>query len=259
MDTTTTKPGYAIRMAGRSDIGRVRDNNEDYLDWDVTRGLALLADGVGGGNAGEVASRMAVATLLEMLPDHFDVTPAAECLQQLRDAISQANRRIYENGRHAPFQGMSTTLVTLWLCGKQAIFGHVGDSRIYQLRNGKLTQLTVDHSLVQEMIDKGVMTQEQADTSDNRHLITRALGIAAQVEADLLVTSVRAGDRYLLCSDGLSDMLDDEKLTTLLQQDGQPLAGQVDILIEHANQRGGDDNISALIVAIDDKQEIISE
>lgn len=249
--------GFAVRMAGRCDRGRVRGNNEDYLDWDMARGLALLADGVGGGNAGEVASRMAVATLLELIPSQIDAPSIAECPRRLRSAIEQANQRVYENGQHAPFSGMSTTLTALWLCGPQVVFAHVGDSRIYRLRNGRLTQLTVDHSLVQEMIDCGALSLEEALRSTNRHIITRALGVRPGVEVDLTVAALRAGDRYLLCSDGLSDMLDEETLTTLLMRDDRALSTMVDKLIEQANQYGGVDNIAALLVAIDEEDTVV--
>src|SRR5512143_3836012 len=116
--------GFEIRMDGASDIGRVRGNNEDYLDWDLERGLAVLSDGVGGGNAGEVASRMAVTTLLEQIPYHNNTSASPESIQQMRSAIEQANRRIYESGQHAPFLGMSTTLTSLWVCGRQAVLAH---------------------------------------------------------------------------------------------------------------------------------------
>ncbi|HEY0721998.1 MAG TPA: Stp1/IreP family PP2C-type Ser/Thr phosphatase [Gammaproteobacteria bacterium] len=245
--------GYSwrVRMAGRSDTGRVRGNNEDYLDWDLPRGLALLADGVGGRNAGEVASRMAVTTLLEQLPQLPGETPVCECSRQLRLAIEQANHRIYESAQYAPFHGMSTTLAALWLCGRRVVLAHVGDSRIYRLREGVLRQLTVDHSLVQELVDCGAMSSEEAQHSANRHLITRALGLQAQVVAELVTIEVCAGDRYLLCSDGLSDKLDVATLTTLLLNE-RSVSAIIESLIEHANLRGGEDNIAALLVAIDE-------
>lgn len=247
--------GFEIRMDGRSDLGRVRANNEDYLDWDMERGLAVLADGVGGSNAGEVASRMAVTTLLEQIPSLYRGSSTAQCTHQLRNAIEHANRRIYESAQYAPFLGMSTTLTALWVCGRQVILAHVGDSRIYCLRNGVLTQVTVDHSLVQEMVDSGVLTVEEASLSSKRHIITRALGLRESVDIDIQVTGLRAGDRYLLCSDGLSDMVDEMTLASLLREGEVALAPTVDALIEHANIRGGRDNIAALLVAIDEADE----
>lgn len=243
--------GFEIRMEGCSDTGRVRSNNEDYLDWDLERGLAVLADGVGGSNAGEVASRMAVTSLLEQIPYHHGCTATPDCLQQMRQAIEQANRRVYESSLHPPFLGMSTTLTALWVCGLQVVLAHVGDSRIYRLRNGKLAQLTVDHSLVQEMVDSGVITAEEALYSSNRHIITRALGLRDEVEIDISISGLRAGDRYLLCSDGLSDMVDEDTMTSLLVDEEQGLAQMIDALIERANLQGGKDNIAALLVAID--------
>ncbi|HEY0634115.1 MAG TPA: protein phosphatase 2C domain-containing protein, partial [Gammaproteobacteria bacterium] len=216
MEQQQHQPGWRVSMAGRSDTGRVRGNNEDYLDWDVSRGLAVLADGVGGRNAGEVASRMAVTTLLEQLSQLHGEEAAAECALQLRHTIEQANRRIHESAQYTPFLGMSTTLAALWLCGHRVLLAHVGDSRIYRLRDGTLRQLTVDHSLVQEMIDSGALSSTEAQHSSHRHLITRALGLSQQVAADVVVLEVRAGDRFLLCSDGLSDMLDTATMTDLL-------------------------------------------
>ncbi|HEY0634657.1 MAG TPA: Stp1/IreP family PP2C-type Ser/Thr phosphatase [Gammaproteobacteria bacterium] len=248
--------GFEIRMEGRSDIGRVRGNNEDYLDWDMERGLAVLADGVGGSNAGEVASRMAVTTLLEQIPPLSRGSATAHCAHRLREAIEHANRRIHESAQYAPFLGMSTTLTALWVCGRQVILAHVGDSRIYRLRNGALTQVTVDHSFVQEMVDSGIMTVEEALNSTRRHLITRALGLKESVRVDIQVSGVRAGDRYLLCSDGLSDMVDEPTLASLLMDGEGALAVLVDTLIEHANQRGGRDNIAALVVAIDQADDV---
>lgn len=246
--------GFEIRMEGGSDTGRVRGNNEDYLDWDLQRGLAVLADGVGGSNAGEVASRMAVTALLEQVPYHYSNIATPDCIQQMRGAIEQANRRIYESSLYAPFLGMSTTLAALWVCGRQVVLAHVGDSRIYRLRNGALTQLTVDHSLVQEMIDRGVITAEEALYSSNRHVITRALGLRDKVDIDINIAGLRTGDRYLLCSDGLSDMVDEDTMATLLLDEDQGLAQMVDALIERANVQGGKDNIAALLVAIDQSE-----
>ena len=251
--------GFEIRMEGRSDIGRVRTNNEDYLDWDMERGLAILADGVGGSNAGEVASRMAVTTLLEQIPPIDQGCSTAQCSDKLRDAIEHANRRIYESAQYAPFLGMSTTLTALWVCGSEVVLAHVGDSRIYRLRDGSLTQVTVDHSLVQEMIDGGVMTVDEALLSSKRHIITRALGFKEAVAIDIQVAGLRAGDRYLLCSDGLSDMVDAPTLASLLMDGDGELAPRVDALIEHANLCGGRDNIAALMVAIDRADEITLE
>jgi len=243
--------GFEIRMEGASDTGRVRGNNEDYLDWDLERGLAVLADGVGGCNAGEVASRMAVTALLEQIPYYYDTSATPDCVQHMRDAIEQANRRIYENSLYPPFLGMSTTLTALWVCGPQVVLAHVGDSRIYRLRNGTLTRMTVDHSLVQEMVDSGVMSAEEAMYSSNRHIITRALGLKDKVDIDIHVTGVCAGDRYLLCSDGLSDMVDDDTMASLLADEEQGLGRTVEALIERANMQGGVDNIAALLVVID--------
>ena len=242
--------GFEIRMAGRSDIGRVRGNNEDYLDWDMARGLAVLADGVGGSNAGEVASRMAVTTLLEQIPPVPRDSSPDHCAGKLRDAIEYANRRIYESAQYAPFLGMSTTLTALWVCGREVLLAHVGDSRIYRLRDGSLTQVTADHSLVQEMIDSGVMTVDEALLSTKRHIITRALGLRENVEVDIQVMGLCAGDTYLLCSDGLSDMVDAPSLASLLNGDLAP-APKVDALIEQANFRGGRDNIAVLVVTVE--------
>src|SRR5215813_12371920 len=207
--------------------GMVRTHNEDSVFVDANAGIAVLADGMGGYNAGEVASGIAVNVVSSgMLPElrsdrelsKIDVasglTHAALLLQQ---QIAAANKGIYEAAQARPeCAGMGTTIVTAVFCGNRVSIGHIGDSRCYRLRGDKFEQLTRDHSLLQEQIDSGQLTQEQAKFSLNKNLVTRALGIEAIVPADIVEYRVEANDIYLLCSDGLTDMVDAEGVQEII-------------------------------------------
>lgn len=238
-----------ITMAGATDTGRVRKHNEDAIGWNEACGLAVVADGVGGHQAGEVASTLVVDHLLEALAE-AEANPHA-CAEALRAAIAEANRALHAHARESHREGMATTVVALRVCGdgdKLAV-AHVGDSRLYRLRNGVMQQLTVDHSLVQELIDNGSMTPEEAAVSSRRNLITRSLGLEDEVAVDMLLTSVRPGDGYLLCSDGLSDRLTDLGMGMMLEQgSGGPLQAVADKLVETANAAGGQDNIAVVLL-----------
>src|SRR3982751_1618628 len=210
-----------LDIASLSHPGMVRTHNEDSVFVDGEAGLAVLADGMGGYNAGEVASGIAVDVVSSgLLPElasgrelskvdvQTGLTHAALLLQQ---QIAAANKGIYEAAQARPeCAGMGTTLVAAVVCGPRISIGHVGDSRCYRLRTEKFEQLTHDHSLLQEQIDSGVLTPEQAKYSLNKNLVTRALGIEAIVPADIAEYRVEPEDIYLLCSDGLTDMVDPE-------------------------------------------------
>jgi len=238
--------------------GMVRTHNEDAVFVDAAAGIAVLADGMGGYNAGEVASGIAVDTVSNgMLPElksdrelsKVDIasglTHAALLLQQ---KIAVANKGIYEAAQARPeCAGMGTTLVSLVFCGNRVSIGHIGDSRCYRLRGDKFEQLTRDHSLLQEQIDAGLITPEQASFSANKNLVTRAVGVEDTVLLEIHQHEVHPGDLYLMCSDGLSDMLDDESISQLLQgYDSLDEAGQA--LIAAANDAGGKDNIAVVLV-----------
>ena len=245
--------------AGTTDPGRKRANNEDaFLVLDGS-GLFAVADGVGGREGGEIASALAVETLREAVPDLLgssDRTPPAGTGTEaergptaLRTAVSFANRRIIETVQQRPeLAGMGTTLTALLFARSQVHLIHLGDSRAYRLRGGTFRQLTDDHSLVAEQVKAGVLTPAQARTSAHRHVITRALGIHDEVAPDLRQDPVEPGDVYLLCSDGLTEMVGDKDLAKVLKKMAPEPA--VRRLIEMANEAGGVDNITAVVVQV---------
>lgn len=248
-----------IISAGATDPGRKRANNEDsFLVLDSMR-LFAVADGVGGHEGGEVASSITVDTLREVVPDMLaqgDRTPPSGASRgtdrepaALRYAVSLANRRILEAAAQKPsLAGMGTTLTVLLLSGSRGIVAHLGDSRAYLLRSGRLRQLTEDHSLVAEQVKAGLLTPEQARTSSHRNVITRALGIKDDAAPDLRELALQPGDRFLLCSDGLTEMVGDKEISRVLAKHPPDLA--VRKLIDAANTAGGVDNITAVIVKI---------
>ena len=250
-----------LDVASLSHPGMVRSHNEDATFVDGGAGLAVLADGMGGYNAGEVASGIAVeAITTHMLPDLLsrrDLTKvdsasgrthAALLLQQ---QIEVANKAIYDAAQARPeCAGMGTTIVACVFCGNRASIGHVGDSRCYRLRGGMLEQLTRDHSLLQEQIDSGMLTPERAKYSLNKNLVTRALGIDESAPVDIVEYRIETGDIYLLCSDGLTDMVDAEAICSTLVRHGADLASSATELVDLANRGGGRDNISVVLVGI---------
>ena len=251
----------ALDCATLSHPGMVRSHNEDSVFVDGDAGIAILADGMGGYNAGEVASGIAVNVVSNgILPDlrsgrelsKIDIasglTHAALLLQQ---QIAAANKGIYEAAQARPeCAGMGTTIVTAVFCGNRVSIGHIGDSRCYRLRGDKFEQLTRDHSLLQEQIDSGQLTQEQAKFSLNKNLVTRALGIEAIVPADIVEYRVEADDIYLLNSDGLTDMVEPDVIQRIVTEKRTDLALAAADLIDIANQNGGRDNISVVLVRV---------
>lgn len=238
----------------QTDPGLMRANNEDAYSYDAVAGLAVLADGMGGYNAGEVASSMACQCIREDLSAWLvqaqDAATLEEVRRALEDSVTRANKAVFRAAtENAQYAGMGTTLVAGVFYGDTLVLGHIGDSRCYRLREGWLTQITRDHSLLQEQIDAGYMTPEQAAMSINRSLVTRALGVDAAVLLEVHEHAVEPGDLYLLCSDGLSDMLRESEIARILQQP-VGLQAQVRNLIAAANARGGRDNITALLVQV---------
>lgn len=243
-----------LDVAMRSDPGMVRSHNEDAVFVDAELGLAILADGMGGYKAGEVASGMAT-TLLANSFSRLLVGPTAdpELLrrpeQLIHDEICGTNAAIFNASQSEPqYSGMGTTLVFAWLLGQQLYLAHVGDSRAYLWRNQDLRRLTKDHSLLQEQIDSGKISVEEARYSANRNLVTRALGIEPEVEVDIAVHEFVAGDLLLLCSDGLNDMLSDDEIAEILDLHADCLADAAECLIDHANDAGGRDNVSVILL-----------
>ncbi|MEF9841424.1 MAG: Stp1/IreP family PP2C-type Ser/Thr phosphatase [Raoultibacter sp.] len=231
----------AATFGSRTDIGCLRDHNEDSLI--VTPPLFVVADGMGGHAAGEVASEIAVATMAEKAPRHVDA-------EALGKAVEDANRAVIlaaseDKGR----AGMGTTVTAAVLEGERLVIAHVGDSRAYLLHQGKLQQLTRDHSLMADMIESGQLTPEEARVHPNRSVITRALGSDPRMVADLYEINVEAGDRLLLCSDGLSSMTEDHQIEAVLSRvrDPQRCAS---MLVNEAIARGGHDNITVIVVDV---------
>ncbi|HJV68890.1 Stp1/IreP family PP2C-type Ser/Thr phosphatase [Ideonella sp.] len=234
------------------DTGRARSNNEDAVRIDERLALAVLADGMGGYNAGEVASAMTVDSVCEdiarWLAEDRGPRDEEEIRQALMASAQRANRAVFDASQsRAEYAGMGTTLVAALFNDDRVWVGHVGDSRAYRLRGGRLEQLSRDHSLLQEQIDAGLLTPEEAVYSMNRNLVTRAVGVEPDVELEVVGHDLRSGDVVLLCSDGLSDMLPDATIAQVMRaSDSLELTAQA--LIAAANAAGGRDNISVVLV-----------
>jgi PPM family protein phosphatase len=240
-----------LSVAARTDVGRIRAGNEDslYADASESRGLFIVADGMGGHAAGEVASEMAVAIVAEQLAV-LDSASSPDAPDRVADALRRANDAIYRRTvLEADKQGMGTTASVLVLSDAGYVIGQVGDSRIYLLRDGTLRQLTKDHSYVQEQVDAGFLTPEQARYHPYSNVITRCVGANDTVEPDVFAGPIRAGDVFLVASDGLTGMVDDKRLHQLLSSNAKP-SRLVDALIAEANGRGGLDNITAVLVQV---------
>ena len=239
-------------FVAQTDRGRVRANNEDAVDFDLASGLAVLADGMGGYKAGEVASAMATGHIKTELARWLQASGEPGNLRHIRQAaqssVANANTLILDSARANPeHAGMGTTLVVAIFCGSHLILGHVGDSRCYRLRDGVLLQLTRDHSVLQEQIDAGLLTPAQAALSSDRNLVTRALGVENAAKLELNDFPVQDGDLYLLCSDGLTDMVQDTGIAAALRQRAT-LDQTARDLVQMANQNGGRDNIAVVLV-----------
>lgn len=237
-----------------TDTGRARTNNEDSVALDESSALAVLADGMGGYNAGEVASGMATSFIRSELGRwlHQAATNATDSdVRRAMDiCVDNANRAIFNAANSNPqYAGMGTTLVVAVFRENRLLVGHVGDSRCYRLRGGRLQQITRDHSLLQEQIDAGLITPEQAAYSANKNLVTRAVGVEDTVLLETHLHEAQVGDIYLMCSDGLSDMLDDSTIAQLLQM-YESLEDAGAALIEAANEAGGKDNIAVILARV---------
>ena len=245
-----------IELHAAVDPGRARSNNEDSVASDPSVRLAVLADGMGGYNAGEVASQMATTFIITELGRWLREAHAqasdAEVRRAMDICVDNANRAIFNAANTNPqYAGMGTTLVVAVFRDERLMLGHVGDSRCYRLRAGQLRQITRDHSLLQEQIDAGLITPEQAAFSAHKNLVTRAVGVEDTVLLETHPHELEADDLFLLCSDGLSDMLDDTRiLQVLLGHDSLPACSAA--LIGAANDAGGKDNISVILARASD-------
>jgi protein phosphatase len=243
-------PTVDFTYAGRTDVGVVRSGNEDSLLLEPDHGVFIVADGMGGHAAGEVASEMAVRIVGDALagvvgrPDH----DAAEVMRQ---AIVRANGEIFRRTLvEQDKRGMGTTTTALLINGSHYLIGQVGDSRAYVLRDGGLLQITKDHSYVQEQVDAGYLTPEQARTHPYSNVITRCVGANSDVSPDIYIGTLHAGDMFLLASDGLTGMLEDSEMLDIMRSNPSP-GKLVDRLIDEANRRGGLDNVTVVVVRID--------
>jgi protein phosphatase len=252
-------------VGARSDVGRVRSNNEDSFKVVPELNLFVLSDGMGGEAHGEVASHLAVEAVAAHCLDGsskpdvpYLVDPRPELdekTNRLASAVQLANRMIYESAqKHAAQRGMGATVVAIWINDQRLSVAHVGDSRLYLLRGGEFTQITDDHSLVAEQVRRGVLTKEQAEASDMQSVLIRALGIEPEVQVDADEHLLIDGDILVLCSDGLSRMVSDVEIaSTLLSCTGAQ--STTDRLIELANEYGGEDNVSVILVQVEPRPE----
>ena len=249
-----------LEVASCTDPGMVRSHNEDSIAADPANGLLVLADGMGGYNAGEVASGMATTVIItemqqalaEMRPYDIDSRTNQEVAARLvREQVLKANTSIFQAAQSQPqYAGMGTTLVTCLFYDNRVLVAHLGDSRLYLLRDARFRQVTRDHSLLQEQIDSGLLTPDQAKNAQHKNLVTRALGIDPSVEPEIHEYPARPGDIYLLCSDGLCDMVDDEDIGMTLTALGGNLKMAAQHLVQMANDNGGRDNVSVILVRV---------
>ena len=236
-------------MIGKTDPGMVRDNNEDSIMLRPDLGLAVLADGMGGHQAGEVASAMAIDLVKQFFENASQRSGVLNYNDIVSDSIMLANSAIFELSKNkADCAGMGSTVVVTYFDGEKVYVGHVGDSRLYRYRDGELHQVTEDHSLVQELVSRGLLSKEEAIESTNKNLVTRALGIEESVQIDVAEEKWQPGDIYLLCSDGLNDVLRDDVISDILESNKDNLETALDSLIETVNSNGGPDNVSVILI-----------
>ena len=253
---------YKLEIANVSDVGCIRPHNEDSTATNQALGILVLADGMGGYKAGEVASAIAVtgvytdikSGLKNSKPKGIDQASGLDKHSVLvRDAVKRANSNIYNTSQtDEQCRGMGTTVVTAITYQDSISIAHVGDSRLYRIRGNDFKQITKDHSLVQELIDRGLFSPEEAENNAPKNLVTRALGIGAKVEIDIIEDKLASGDIYLLCSDGLTDMVKDEEIHLTLSKYSANLAHAANELVEIAKKHGGKDNISVILARVTD-------
>lgn len=241
--------------------GRVRSNNEDAIGEDPELGLLVLADGMGGYNAGEIASGIAVATVLDVVRREWDEIPRGRVdaasgysfeSMLLRRAVEKAHETIQRVARSQPqCEGMGTTLVSCIVHDDRLSIAYVGDSRLYRLRGGRLEQLTRDHSLVEDLVARGYYTREEAGRLVGKNIVTRALGVEDAVAVETIEEVLEVGDVVLLCSDGLCDLLSDEHISATVSRFTDNLAEAASALVDAANEAGGRDNIAVILARLD--------
>jgi protein phosphatase len=245
-------------IAGLTDTGLRRRNNEDAIGWDAELGLALVADGIGGNNGGEVASSTAVRSIKSDLQSALRCVSAAPRpgaqrghAAMVHELVRRANQRILSMAKRDPkLYGMGATLAVALLADDRVVIANVGDSRVYRMRERVFEQLTCDHLLGNEMIRRGSLSTAEAGQSYGRNILSRALGMAGELQLDLVQHPVQSGDVYLLCSDGLTGAISDEEIAALLADAGADLHDVAHGAVALANRRGGRDNISVVLMRI---------
>jgi serine/threonine protein phosphatase PrpC len=251
--------GQALEIVSLTHAGVMRTHNEDSVGYDLSCGLAVLADGMGGHNAGEVASGITVSLITtdikrgleSMRPDGQGVGNEDVGVALLREKVQKANAAIYHKSQSQPqLAGMGTTVVAGLFYDNRLAVAHVGDSRMYRLRGEMFEPITRDHSLLQEQIDRGILSWQDARLSKNKNLITRAVGVDSTVEVEIHVHAVQVGDIYLICSDGLNDMVEEIDIGITLQMLRANLKLMAGRLIDMANDSGGRDNVSVILIKI---------
>lgn len=251
-----------LAIEAKSDTGCVREHNEDNFGFDAEMGLTVLADGMGGYKAGEVASAIAITSLVHTVKQIKGSKEEVELDGRqdmesaiLHRALHHANQQVYDTAHDSQdCLGMGTTVSAAWFHDGKVSIAHIGDSRIYRYRDYRLELLTTDHTVVQELVDHGFYTLEEARASEQRNIVTRALGIDPSVEIDLYDYDVRTGDMYLLCSDGLTDMVDDLDVANILRRSSTDLEYGTVELVNKALSNGGKDNVTVIVVRIDDSK-----
>lgn len=246
---------YELKIASKSDTGMKRENNEDSVGTNAEKGIAILADGMGGYMAGEIASAIAVTTTQEHLETAIEKglqRPQAQPVSVLlENAVEMANHAIYTAAQSNPlYKNMGTTLVSLVLSSDKIFYAHVGDSRLYRLRGTEFVQLTKDHSLVNELLEQGFYTEEQAAKATNKNIITRAMGVKPEIQPDIDAVDAEEFDIFLMCSDGLSDLVENDEIAETLIKHRESPTQCCQELVDMANMRGGKDNISVIVAEV---------
>lgn len=248
-------PRYSLEVASLSHVGKVRSYNEDNLFADAESGIVGVADGMGGRRAGEIASRLATeaasSTLKRRLSQAASEGSAPSSVQLVEEALALANRAIREKARHQPsYDGMGTTLALALFQADRVAIGHIGDSRVYRLRDGRLQLLTRDDTLLQDQIEVGLISARDAGGSQNRHLVTRALGIEESAPAHATEEAISDGDMFLLCTDGLNDLVEHDDIELIVRSLASNLPLAAHHLVQCANDNGGYDNVSVVLVRV---------
>lgn len=240
---------YQVSVSSLCDIGLIRQNNEDALKILNDEQFYVVADGMGGHQAGEVASRETVERLCKLFLEGYESSPPslAEAEDWIKSMIQQVNGVVFRISRERPdMRGMGTTLCCVYLHPQGLVYGHVGDSRIYRLRNSELMQLTQDHSLLRELIDLGQLSEQQAEEFLYKNIITKAIGSEPYIIPSVAHTTIMPGDKILLCTDGLTDMLQFNEIKEILKKEEDI----VQLLVEKAKHKGGNDNITVVVIDV---------